>query len=72
MIGKLKLKAKDVSLLATWGSVVNRATGYGLDGREFESRQRQDFSLLYVAQTGSEAYQASCTMGTAGGDFLRG
>jgi hypothetical protein len=31
-------------------------TGYGLHVRGFESRQRQDFSLLQIAYTGSGAY----------------
>jgi hypothetical protein len=42
------------------------ATGYGLDGRVvgFESRWRQDFSLLHVVQTGSGAHPASYSMDT--------
>jgi hypothetical protein len=50
-------------------SVVDIATGYGLD--EFESRWRQEFSRLHVVQTGFGAHPASYPMGT-GGSFLGG
>jgi hypothetical protein len=39
------------------------------EGSEFESREGQGFSLLYVVKTDSEAHPASYPMGT--GDFLR-
>jgi hypothetical protein len=37
-----------------------------LDESEFESRYGQEFSLLHVVQTGSEAHPASYPMGTGG------
>jgi hypothetical protein len=45
------------------------ATGYGLDdqgGREFESRQGQNFSLLHIVQTGSGVHPTSYKMSTGG------
>jgi hypothetical protein len=39
------------------------STGYGL---EFDSRQEQDFSLLYSVQTGSDAHPACYPVGTGG------
>jgi len=44
------------------GSVVNIATGYGLDGPGIESRWEARFSA--PVQTGPGAHPASCTMGT--------
>jgi hypothetical protein len=38
-------------------------------GKGFDSRQRQDFSLLHVFQTGCETHPASYPMST-GGNFL--
>jgi hypothetical protein len=38
------------------------ATGYGLD----ESRQCQEFSLLHIVHTSSEAYPTSYPVGTGG------
>jgi hypothetical protein len=38
---------------------------------EFESRWGQEFSLLQIAQTGSEVHQTSCPMVT-GGSFPGG
>jgi hypothetical protein len=32
----------------------------------FDSRQGQDFSILYIIQTGSEAHSVSYPMGTVG------
>jgi hypothetical protein len=54
-------------------STVGIVTGYGLDakGSEFESRWRQEFSLLHVVQTGSGAHPTFYPMGT-GGLFPRG
>jgi hypothetical protein len=48
------------------GSVVGRATSYGLDDRGAGVRvaEGQEFSFLHVVQTGSRAHQASYTMGT--------
>jgi hypothetical protein len=40
------------------------ATGYELDGPEFDSAHGQDFSLLHSVQTGSGAHPASCSEGT--------
>jgi hypothetical protein len=34
------------------------------NGSEFESQWEQEFSLLHVVQTGSEAHPASYPMGT--------
>jgi hypothetical protein len=53
-------------------STVGIATGYGLDDTRVgvESRQDQEFSLLYSVQTGSGAHPASCPLGTGG--FLPG
>jgi hypothetical protein len=48
------------------------ATGYGLDGRGVDSRQRQDLYLLQSVQTGSGAHPASYPVGTRGGPFPRG
>jgi hypothetical protein len=44
------------------GSVVDIATGYGLDGPGIESRWRWDFP--HPVQTGPGAHPTSCTMGT--------
>ena len=44
------------------GSVVDVATGYGLDGPGIESRWWASFSA--PVQIGPGAYPASCTMGT--------
>jgi hypothetical protein len=41
-------------------------TSYGLDGRGFDSRQKQDFSLPHSVQTGSGAHPASYSIGTGG------
>ena len=49
------------------GSVVDIATGYGLDGQGIESRWGARFSA--PVQTGPGAHPASCTMGT--GSFPR-
>jgi hypothetical protein len=46
-------------------------TGWTTKGSEFESRQRQEFSLLYVVQTGSGVHLTSYPMGT-GGSFPGG
>jgi len=43
------------------GSVVSRATGYGLDGPGIESRLGRDFPPV---QTVPGAHPASCTIGT--------
>jgi len=43
------------------GSVVDIATGYGLDGRGIESRWERDFPPV---RTGPGAHLASCKMGT--------
>ena len=48
------------------GSVVGKATGYGLDGPGIESRWGARFSAL--VHTGPGAHPASCTVGT--GSFL--
>jgi len=48
------------------GSEIDIATGYGLDGREIESRWVSRFSA--PVQTGPGTHPASCTMGT--GFFL--
>jgi hypothetical protein len=48
------------------GSVVDIATGYGLDGPGIESRWEARFSA--PVQTGPGARPASCAMGT--GSFL--
>jgi hypothetical protein len=46
-------------------NAVDIAAGYGLtEGSEFESLYGQEFSLLHVFQTGSEAHPASYPMGT--------
>jgi hypothetical protein len=45
--------------------------GWTTEGSEFESRAGQEFSLLHVVQTGSEALPASNPMGT-GGSFPGG
>jgi hypothetical protein len=42
------------------------ATGWATEGLEFESRKRQELSLLHVVQTGSGAHTASYSMGTRG------
>jgi hypothetical protein len=49
-------------------SLVGIATGYWLttEGSDFESRWGQEFSLLYVVQTGSESHQSSYPVGTGG------
>jgi len=44
------------------GSIVDIATGYGLDGPGIESRWEARFSA--PVQTGPGAHPASCTMGT--------
>jgi hypothetical protein len=51
-------------------SVQRLAAGWTTEGSEFESRWMQDFSLLYVTQTGSGAQPASYPMGT--GSFFPG
>jgi hypothetical protein len=38
-------------------------TGWTIEGLEFESRYAQEFSLLYVVQTGSGTHPASYPMG---------
>jgi hypothetical protein len=43
--------------------------GWTTEKQEFESRYCQEFSLLYVVQTGSLAHSASYPIGT-GDDFL--
>ena len=48
------------------GSVVCKATGYGLDGPGIESRLGTRFSA--PVQTGPGTHPVSCTMGT--GSFL--
>jgi hypothetical protein len=45
-------------------SSVGIATGYWLDDTGFDSRQKEDFSLLHSAQAGSGAYPTSYPMGT--------
>jgi hypothetical protein len=54
------------------GDVIGIATGYWLDSRGVGVRVpvEQEFSLLHVAQTGSEAHPASYPMDT-GGSFPR-
>jgi hypothetical protein len=52
-------------------SVKRQATGWTAEGSEFESRQGQEFSLLYVVQTGSGAHPAFYPMGT-GASFFGG
>jgi hypothetical protein len=42
------------------------ATGWMIEGSEFESRQSQKFSFLHVVQTGSGVHPASYPMGTGG------
>jgi hypothetical protein len=42
------------------------ATGWTTKGSEFEFRWGQEFSLLPVVQTGSEAHPASYPMGSGG------
>jgi hypothetical protein len=57
-----------------WGSSVRIVSGYGLDNRVIQDLipgRVRDFSSNLCVQTGSEAYPASCTMGT-GGPFPRG
>jgi hypothetical protein len=51
----------------SWDSSVSIVMGYGL---EFESRQRQYFSMLHNVSTGSGAHLVSYPVGT-GGDFPR-
>jgi hypothetical protein len=51
-------------------SVLRLATGWTTEGSELESRWGQEFSLLYVVQTGSGVHPTSYQMGT--GVFLRG
>jgi hypothetical protein len=51
-------------------SVYRLATGWATEVLEFESRYGQEFALLHVVQTGSEAHPASYPMGT--GDSLPG
>jgi hypothetical protein len=51
----------DTSLGDSRISELGITTGYGL---EFESRWGQEFSLLYVVQTGSGAHPAPYTIGT--------
>jgi hypothetical protein len=45
-------------------SVHRLATGWTVEGSEFESRWGQKCSLLHVVQTGSETYPDSYPMGT--------
>jgi hypothetical protein len=54
------------------GSVVGKATGYGLDDQrsEFESQWEQEFSLLHVVQNGSGVHPTSYPMDT--GDSFSG
>jgi hypothetical protein len=48
-----------------WEEPVQRlATEWTTEGSEFESWWEQEFSLLYVVQTHSEAHPASYPMGT--------
>jgi hypothetical protein len=47
-------------------SVERLATGWTTERSEFESRLGQEFSLLYVVQTGSAVHPTSCLMGTGG------
>ena len=44
------------------GSIVGIATAYGMDGPGIESRRGARFSA--PVQTGPEAHQAPCTVGT--------
>jgi hypothetical protein len=55
-----KLRSRD--------SAVGIATSYGLDdrGSEFESPWGQEFSLLYVVQTGCGVHPTSYPMDTGG------
>jgi hypothetical protein len=53
---------KTIPLQCRPGSVVDTATGYGLDGPGIESRWGARFSA--PVQTGSGVHPASCTMGT--------
>jgi hypothetical protein len=43
------------------------ATGCTTEGSEFESRHRQEFSLLHIVQNGSGAHPASYPMGLSSG-----
>jgi hypothetical protein len=45
-------------------SVERLARDWTAEGSEFESREGQDFSLLHVVQTGSEAHPTSVPMST--------
>jgi hypothetical protein len=40
--------------------------GWKTEGSEFETPEGQEFSVLYVVQTGSGAHPASYTMGNGG------
>jgi hypothetical protein len=40
------------------------ATGWIIERSEFESRKNQEFLLLHIVQTGSEAHPTSYAMGT--------
>jgi hypothetical protein len=44
-------------------SVQGLATGWTTEKSEFESRERYEFCLLHVVQTGSGAHPASYSMG---------
>jgi hypothetical protein len=46
------------------------AKGWKIKGSEFESRWGQEFSLLYVVQTGSGVHSASYPVDTGG--YFRG
>jgi hypothetical protein len=56
-------KAQSLSFVSR-DSAVGIATGYTIEGSEFESRESLEFSLLHVAQTGSGVHSTSYTMGT--------
>jgi hypothetical protein len=47
-------------------SVLRLATGWTVEGSEFESRWGKEFSLLHVVQTGSGVHSTSYPMGTWG------
>jgi hypothetical protein len=47
-------------------SIQRVATGWTIEGSEFESRYDQEFSLPHVFQTGSVVYSAYYTMDTGG------
>jgi hypothetical protein len=52
------------------GNSVSTVSDYRLDDRAINPRQRRKyFSSSLCVQIGSEAHQASCTMGTGGGCF---